>query len=155
MAPMIVGIDGRSFVGGQAGRGVARYTEGLTAALAAGHPDDRWRVLLAGRARPSAAPAAPAPFGELANVDVVRRPTRRLRHLAAALTARPRLDRALGRVDVVWAPAPAPLALSRAVPFVLTVHDLSFLERPGDFTPTSACGTAWPGRAGWRGARPG
>jgi glycosyltransferase involved in cell wall biosynthesis len=34
----------------------------------------------------------------------------------------------------VWAPAPAPLAVSRDVPFVLTVHDLSWLERPQDFT---------------------
>jgi glycosyltransferase involved in cell wall biosynthesis len=48
---------------------------------------------------------------------------------------RPRLDRRLGRVDVVWLPAPAPVALAREVPTVLTLHDLSWLERPGDFTP--------------------
>jgi glycosyltransferase involved in cell wall biosynthesis len=32
-------------------------------------------------------------------------------------------------------PAPAPVALSRDVPLVLTVHDLSFEQRPWDFTP--------------------
>jgi len=54
---------------------------------------------------------------------------------AAAVARRPRLDRLLGGVDVVWAPAPAPLAVSRGVPLVVTVHDRSFEERPGDFTP--------------------
>jgi glycosyltransferase involved in cell wall biosynthesis len=47
---------------------------------------------------------------------------------------RPRLDRLLGGVDVLWAPAPAPLAVSPGVPLVLTVHDRSFEVRPGDFT---------------------
>ena len=36
--------------------------------------------------------------------------------------------------DVVWAPTIAPLALSPRVPLVLTVQDLSFELRPGDFT---------------------
>jgi glycosyltransferase involved in cell wall biosynthesis len=122
---MIVGIDGRSLLGGQAGRGVARYTRALTAALAAAHPDDEWRVLVAGGSG-----AAPV----LEGVELVRRRSRQARHLAGALTGCPRLDRALGGVDVVWAPAPAPLAVSRGVPLVLTIHDLSFVERPGDFT---------------------
>jgi glycosyltransferase involved in cell wall biosynthesis len=47
---------------------------------------------------------------------------------------RPRLDRRLAPVDVVWLPAPAPVALGGATPYVLTVHDLSFVERPQDFT---------------------
>ena len=123
---MIVGIDGRSLVGGQAGRGVARYTAALTAALASAHDHDRWRLLLAG---------GPRPLPELddpVNVDLV---CRRLRHLAAALAGRPRLERSLaGRIDVAWAPAPAPLAVGRSVPLVLTVHDLSFAERRGDYT---------------------
>jgi glycosyltransferase involved in cell wall biosynthesis len=46
---------------------------------------------------------------------------------------RPRLDRRLAPVDVLWLPAPAPVAISTA-PYVLTVHDLSFLERRQDFT---------------------
>jgi glycosyltransferase involved in cell wall biosynthesis len=122
---MIVGIDGRSLVGPQAKRGVARYTASLTAALAAAHPDDEWRVLVAG-------PSGSVPV--LDGVELVRRRSRQARHLAGALAGRPRLDRALGGVDVVWAPAPAPLAISRGVPLVLTIHDLSFVERPGDFT---------------------
>lgn len=53
---------------------------------------------------------------------------------SAAAFGRPRLDRMAGGADVVWAPAPAPLAVSAGVPFVLTVHDLSWVQRPGDFT---------------------
>ena len=45
----------------------------------------------------------------------------------------------------MWAPAPAPLALG-ATPFVLTVHDRSWEQRPQDFTLYE--------RAWHRGARP-
>ena len=86
------------------GRGVAEYTRGMLDALE--------------------------------NVDIVqvgRQP--RAAYASAALTGRPRLDRLAGNApDVVWAPAPAPLAVSGGVPFVLTVHDLSWVERPQDFT---------------------
>jgi len=51
---------------------------------------------------------------------------------AAALTGRPRLDALLGGPDVTWLPAPAPVAVGGR--FVLTVHDLSWEERPQDFT---------------------
>src|SRR3954471_5623459 len=47
-----------------------------------------------------------------------------------------RLVRGLGAgggVDVAWLPAPAPVRLGSA-PYVLTVHDLSWEERPRDFT---------------------
>jgi glycosyltransferase involved in cell wall biosynthesis len=40
----------------------------------------------------------------------------------------------LGAIDLVWLPAPAPVAVGDT-PYALTLHDLSFLERPGDFTP--------------------
>jgi glycosyltransferase involved in cell wall biosynthesis len=52
----------------------------------------------------------------------------------AAVVGRPRLDRLVGGADVAWIPAPAPVAVSPGVPYVLTVHDLSWVERPGDFT---------------------
>jgi glycosyltransferase involved in cell wall biosynthesis len=105
---MVVGIDGRSLAGGRAARGIAHYTASLVAALRAGFPEDEWR--LGGR-------AGRAPYA------------------AAALLGRPRLDRLLGGgLDVLWAPAPAPLAFSSGLPFVLTVHDLSFVERPRDYT---------------------
>lgn len=51
-----------------------------------------------------------------------------------ARQGRPRLDRKLAPVDVLWLPAPAPVAISSDTPYVLTVHDLSFLERREDFT---------------------
>jgi glycosyltransferase involved in cell wall biosynthesis len=55
-------------------------------------------------------------------------------HGTAALLRRPSLVRlAGGDVDVAWVPAPAPVAVGD-VPYVLTVHDLSWEERPSDFT---------------------
>jgi glycosyltransferase involved in cell wall biosynthesis len=53
---------------------------------------------------------------------------------SAAVLGRPRLDRMAGGADVVWMPAPGPVAVSAGLPYVLTVHDLSWVERPGDFT---------------------
>ena len=122
---MRVGVDGRSLVGG-AGRGVAHYTAALLGALAALEPTDEWRVLLP-RGPVGTLPAGLAP---------VRSPwPGRVLYGSAALAGRPRLDRLLGGgLDVVWAPAPAPLALSPGVPLVLTVHDRSWEERPQDFT---------------------
>jgi glycosyltransferase involved in cell wall biosynthesis len=119
---MRVGVDARHLT---AGRGVARYTRSLLGALAAAHPEDEWLAFVPGR-EPVRAPAG---------VRLVRHrlPGRAL-FGAAAVARRPRLDRLLGGVDVIWAPAPAPLALSPGVPLVLTVHDRSFEERPGDFT---------------------
>jgi glycosyltransferase involved in cell wall biosynthesis len=116
---MRVGVDGRSLAGD--GRGVARYTAGMLGAL--GGPDVR--VLLPRGARlPEGLAARP-----------VRHPApSRVLHGAAAAARRPRLDRLLGGVDVMWLPAPAPVAVGRGVPVVLTVHDLSFVERPRDYT---------------------
>ena len=45
-----------------------------------------------------------------------RREPGELLHAAAALAGRPRLDRLLRSPDLVWAPAPAPLAVSRGTP---------------------------------------
>lgn len=89
-----------------AGRGVARYSREMLAAWRRQHPDDDLRVVEGSRAA----------------------------FAAAALLGRPRLDRMAGGAGVAWAPAPAPLALSRGVPLVLTVHDLSWVRRPADFT---------------------
>ena len=121
---MIVGIDGRSLARGQAGRGVAHYTASLVAALAEGFPADRWRAVVPGGA---------ASAGEGVEVVAPRAPRRAL-FAAAALARRPRLDRMAAPCDVVWLPAPAPVALSPGARYVLTVHDLSFEERPGDYT---------------------
>ena len=121
---MRVGVDARHLT---AGRGVARYTRSLLGALAAAFPDDEWLAFVPGRE-----PVRSPPPG----VRLVRHPLPgRALFGAAALAGRPRLDRLLGGVDVVWAPAPAPLALSAGVPLVLTVHDRSFEVRPADFTP--------------------
>ncbi len=103
-----VGVDARHLGGG---RGVARYTSQLLGCLMSDNPDDRWLLIR----------HHPLP--------------RRLLFGSAALTGRPRLDRLLREpVDVIWLPAVAPVAVSASMPYVLTVHDTSFEQRPGDFT---------------------
>jgi glycosyltransferase involved in cell wall biosynthesis len=123
-----IGVDGRALRPGAAHRrGVARYLRCLLEALAASGPEDEYLVLVAGAEDPGAFDAP--------NVRLVRsRVPGRLVFGAAAVVGRPRLDRLAGGCDVVWAPAPAPLAVSDGVPLVLTVHDLSF-EEAADFRP--------------------
>jgi glycosyltransferase involved in cell wall biosynthesis len=122
---LIVGVDARHLHGG---RGVAHYTSALLGALAEHFPADRFRAFVPGAA--GGRGIIPPP-----GVEVVghRLPSRALFGPAAVLR-RPRLDRLVGGADVLWIPAPAPVAISPGVPYVLTVHDISWLQRPGDFT---------------------
>jgi glycosyltransferase involved in cell wall biosynthesis len=125
-----VGVDGRSLRAAAGRRGVARYLDSLLRSLASAAPGDRYAVLV---------PGAPGPMvGRLADLGGVAVHTTRVgsRPLfaAAALTGRPRVDRIVGGCDVLWAPAVAPLAVSRGVPLVVTVHDLSFEHRAADFS---------------------
>lgn len=122
---MRVGVDGRALRAARERRGVGVYLEQLLRELARLNPEDEYSVLVPGAARERALPANVALIGAAG-------PGRAL-HGAAALVGRPRLDRLLDRPDLVWAPAPAPLAVSAGVPFVLTVHDLSFVHRPRDY----------------------
>jgi glycosyltransferase involved in cell wall biosynthesis len=121
-----VAVDGRALRPGVVHRrGVARYLRFLLEALAELAPDDDYTVLVAGRAEPE-------PF-RAPNIRLVRpRVPGRLLFAAASVAGRPRLDRQAGGCDVAWVPAPAPVALSRELPLVLTLHDLSF-EHPGEF----------------------
>jgi glycosyltransferase involved in cell wall biosynthesis len=101
--------------------------------MAQSYPLDQWLLFAPGREPLAEAHRLTAH----ANVQLHRHrlPGRAL-FGAAALAGVPRLDRLLGgRLDVLWAPAPAPLALSSTTALVLTVHDLSFEQRRHDFTP--------------------
>jgi len=123
VTPVRVGVDARSLL---AGRGVSRITRELLGALAAGHPEDDWHAFVPGREAVTPLPG----------VTLHRHPRGgRALFGAAALTGRPTLEHLLGlRPDVVWVPAPAPVAVRPTTPMVLSVNDLSFVERPGDFT---------------------
>jgi glycosyltransferase involved in cell wall biosynthesis len=117
---MLVGVDARALA---ARRGVARFTRRMAEALAALDGVDV-RALVPGRA-----PVEPVPGVEVRRTAL---PSRAL-HLAGAIAGFPRVDTLLGDdVDVTWLPAPAPVAVGD--PYVLTVHDLSWEDRPGDFT---------------------
>ena len=112
---MVVGVDARHRA---ARRGVARHLRGILGALRV-----PVRALVPGR----------APVDVRPGVELVRTALpSRVVHGAAALAGRPRVDRLLGGPDVTWIPAPAPVAVGG--PYVLTVHDLTWLERPEDFT---------------------
>ena len=138
---MRVGVDARHLAGG---RGVAHYTNEMLAALVRGFGEDEWRAFVPGRgalvggaAAEEGGPAVggPSAAGGAGGARIVRRRgSSRLLFGSAALLGRPRLDALVGGADVVWVPAPAPVAISPGVPYVLTVHDLAWVERPGDFT---------------------
>lgn len=118
---MKVGVDARALL---AGRGVARFTRELLAALADGFGDDEWLAFVPGRA--PVAPVHP-------RVTLVRhRLSGRALFAAAAVAGRPTLADLVGGADVVWLPAPAPV--SAGAPYVLTVHDRSWERRPRDFS---------------------
>jgi glycosyltransferase involved in cell wall biosynthesis len=118
---MRVGVDARAL---RAGRGVERYTRALLAALADGFPDDEWVAFVPGRE-----PVAPVH----ARVRMVRhRLGGRVLFGAAAIARRPTLAALAGGADVIWLPAPAPVA--PGAPYVLSIHDRSWELRPSDFT---------------------
>jgi glycosyltransferase involved in cell wall biosynthesis len=125
---MRVAVDGRALRPGAVHeRGVGRYLRCLLEALAEVDPEDEYAVVVAGSGEPEGFRAP--------NLRFVRsRLPGRALFGAAALAGRPRLDRLAGGCDVAWAPAVAPLAVSREVPLVLTLLDLSFEHRP-DFGP--------------------
>jgi glycosyltransferase involved in cell wall biosynthesis len=120
---MLVGVDARALA---ARRGVARFTRRMVEALGA-LDGVGVRALVPG-------PAHRVPVEPVAGVELVRtRAPSRVVHLAGAVAGFPRVDTLLGDdVDVVWLPAPAPVAPGD--PYVLTVHDLSWEDRPQDFT---------------------
>lgn len=123
---MRIGVDARHLTGN---RGVARYTHATLRELTRSHPEHDWRLFVAGGGAVGGLPDPPC-------VRVIRHPLpSRVLFGTAALVGAPRLDRLLGGVDVLWQPAPAPFAWSQGVPLVLTVHDLSFVTRPSDYTP--------------------
>ena len=131
---MRVAVDGRALRPGAVHeRGVAGYLRWLLEALGELAPDDEYVVVVPSLADPEPLRAA--------NVRLVRRrvPSQVL-FGAVPLLGRPRLDRLAGGCDVAWAPAPRPLAVSRDVNYVLTLHDLAFVHRPSDF---SAYERAW------------
>jgi glycosyltransferase involved in cell wall biosynthesis len=118
---MRVGVDARALL---AGRGVARYTRELLAALADRFAGDEWLALVPGRT--AVAPAHP-------RVTLVRhRLGGRALFGSAAVLRRPTVAALVGGADVVWLPAPAPVAAG--APYVLSIHDRSWERRPRDFS---------------------
>jgi glycosyltransferase involved in cell wall biosynthesis len=116
-----IAVDARALL---AGRGVARYVRRLLGALAEGFPEDDWNAFVPGR-RPVEVPGGVTLHRHPLGGQVV--------FGTASILGRPPIDTLCGGADVVWIPAPAPVAPGRA-PYVLTIHDLSFEDRRGDFT---------------------
>ena len=118
---MRIAVDARALL---TGRGVARYVRRLLAALAEQFPDDDWHAFVPGR-EPVEIPEGVTPHRHPLGGRAV--------FGAAVVLGRPPIDMLCDGADVVWIPAPAPVAPGRA-PYVLTIHDLSFEDRPSDFT---------------------
>ncbi|TML01160.1 MAG: glycosyltransferase family 4 protein, partial [Actinobacteria bacterium] len=118
---MRIAVDARALL---AGRGVARYVRRLLTALAEQFPSDDWHAFVPGR-EPVEIPEDVTPHRHPLGGRAV--------FGAASILGRPPIDMLCDGADVVWIPAPAPVAPGRA-PYVLTIHDLSFEDRPGDFT---------------------
>ena len=119
---MRIAVDARHLGGG---RGIARYLESMLTELARLPGGTEWVAVVpagSGRRLPEGITAVRAPLGG------------RMANASAAATGRPRLDRIAGGADAVWIPAPAPVAWTPDIPAVLTVHDISWEERPQDFT---------------------
>jgi glycosyltransferase involved in cell wall biosynthesis len=114
-------VDARALL---AGRGVARYVRRLLTALAEQFPEDDWHAFVPGRG-PVEIPEGVTPHRHPLGGQAV--------FGAASILGRPPIDMLCDGADVVWIPAPAPVAPGRA-PYVLTIHDLSFEDRPSDFT---------------------
>ena len=146
---MRVGVDGRALRASRERRGVGVYLEQLLRELARLHPEDEYRVLVPGVAtRWRAARERGGGRGTAGSGRAL--------HGAAALAGRPRLDRLLGGPELVWAPAPAPLAVSRR--HALRAHGARpLVRRTGRATTaaTSGSGTGWPARDGSPGAHSG
>lgn len=129
---MNIGVDIRSLLAMSRG-GIPHYTYSIVRELIRRYPNDRWRLLQTGRRPYELPPELRAPNVTLRHL---RRPNR-LINAGLALTGRPKLDRAVGGVDVWFAPGFGFLRFSRAVPLVLTVHDLSFRSHPEWYGPRS------------------
>ncbi len=118
---MRIGVDIRSILVMSRG-GVPHYTRSLVSELVSQFPDDQWHLLQSGR-RPFVLP------NELDRPNVTvhhQRRSNRISNLATALGSR-RLVSAVGQLDVFFAPTIGFLRLPHNLPYVLTLHDLSFL----------------------------
>ena len=121
---MRIGVDGRALRASRQPRGVAVYLKRMLEELAALDPSDEYRLMVPGGSRRDAVPAG---LDVLASSPAV--------HIRGTFPGGPPIDVLLGRPDLIWLPAPAPVDLSRRAVYVLTVHDLSFVHRPRDFSP--------------------
>ena len=120
---MRLGIDLRCMTEGEAG-GIAVYARELTSRLSALLGPANVAGVVTGRS--VRVPEVPFPVKRL------RVPNKLLN--TSFITARwPHLDSAVG-ADVFFAPTLKYLGLHRDTPFVLTLHDLSFIEHPEYFT---------------------
>src|SRR5437763_6604106 len=126
---MRIGVDIRSLLS-PAGRGVSHYTSALLRHIVRRHPDDEWLLLQTGARR----------FSLPAELDLPQVTLRHLRlpnrvgNLAFFSGLAPRMERMLGGVDVFFAPNFGFVRLGPRIPYVLTVHDLSFRVNPSWYT---------------------
>ena len=136
---MNVGIDGRSLAGVQARRGVAHYTASLAGALAAGFPEDSWRLLV---------------LGDRLDAPPPGRGDRRAPHPARGWPSAPRRSpgargwTAWSAVGSTWSGSPRPRRwrCRATCPSCSRCTTCPSTSAPGTSRRTSAPGTASAGR---------
>ncbi len=115
-------VDGRSLLDPRGG-GVFEYARNLVEAL---RRQTSYRYLVWSN-QFSAVPAS--------GVDSMTRIPNKILHAGIRFASWPKIDRLGGGGDLVWAPNLHFVAATDGLPFVLTVHDLSFEKYPEFFSP--------------------
>lgn len=129
---MKIGIDARCFARGKT-TGVEGYTKNFLTAIFAGDRINEYHIFFNAW---KAVNVDVSWMEAFPNVVVHRfRIPNKLLNMAMWLLHRPRIDKLLGGVDVFFAPNANFIALSENVPFIMTIHDLSFEHFPHTFSP--------------------
>lgn len=125
---MRIGVDVRCLMDG--GRtGVEEYTLGVLRAMLALNEEDTF-VLFANSQKPTHLPAFASPRVELRAFAYPNK----LFNASLRILRRPRLDRLLGDVAVLFVPSVRLVPVSATCPVVATFHDLSFVRHPAYFS---------------------
>lgn len=127
---MRIGVDVRCLMEGTR-TGVEEYALGVLDAMLRAAPRDTF-VLFANSRRTMRLPEFPSPNVELRTYHYPNLAFT----LAQKVARRPRLERLLGGVDVLFLPSFRLAPSAPALPLVVTVHDLSFLRHPELFSAT-------------------
>lgn len=123
-SPVVIGYDASATVGARSG--IGRYAAELLTAMAEAAPEGwRFRALV----NSPRLPLPDDPWTRAANVELrMRRIPGKALLTGWRLARAPRFEALAGRIDLLHSPASYDIPRAPGVPFVVTVHDLFFLD---------------------------